>query len=422
MSDSWSESAWKDTSSAWDWKSAWSDKDSKGKWYDRDWKGEPPCQQWQGEWSDKDFKGRSSNSDWAGRWELKWIKDDHEPFQETYKALPQESDARRPRESDAQRSKGEPRHWAHIFLFPRHPQFEFVPMMIGRKGVNVKGIFKKTDAKLRIRGKGSNYLEGPDNQEAKVPLMVAVTTAQQNAEGFYEAIELTIKLLEEIEGNYRKFCWERLLPIPPQHERMFCLGESAEISKKVLNDLAVLYPHPAGPRPIKKVTPGGNSAEKEDDPPSYLQDTPKHSTASSSRRSPKHVPPPDRRASEQCINYDETWSGYRLNEYTGYDGFQDWLPHMQGLDNAAHYEHWLQQVHSFGDYDGSPQVPWQEELSPTFATEAAVVLTNGVLEDERVAAEEDAASLFEDMSLSISDFLAGKSNEMEFTAGEPAFI
>ena len=54
---------------------------------------------------------------------------------------------------------GGPRLWIHIFLHKLHREFDLVPMLIGRDGSNVKAIYMRTDAKVRIRGRGSGHLE-----------------------------------------------------------------------------------------------------------------------------------------------------------------------------------------------------------------------------------------------------------------------
>ena len=51
------------------------------------------------------------------------------------------------------------RLWAHIYLHKWHHDFDLVPMLIGRGGGTTKGIFRATNAKLRIRGRGSGHLE-----------------------------------------------------------------------------------------------------------------------------------------------------------------------------------------------------------------------------------------------------------------------
>ena len=97
---------------------------------------------------------------------------------------------------------GAPLH-ACIYLHKRHHDFDFVPMLIGHKGINTKGIFSQINAKLRIRGRGSGHLEVDGRKEAPVPLMVAVTANKTDPEGFRKAIEM---ILERIQDVGHKFC------------------------------------------------------------------------------------------------------------------------------------------------------------------------------------------------------------------------
>jgi len=149
------------------------------------------------------------------------------------------------------------RLWAHIFLHKRHPDFPLVPMLIGRGGRNMSNIFCATNAKLRIRGKGSGHLEVDGRKEARVPLMVAVTANKMDLEGFRRAVEMTIERLREVAEHFKQFCLQRWLPQPTSKEPLFSFGEISCGSENLLQDLLVLWPHPDGPKNPKKVTPGG---------------------------------------------------------------------------------------------------------------------------------------------------------------------
>ena len=154
------------------------------------------------------------------------------------------------------------RLWAHVFLHKRHPDFDFVPMLIGRNGHNTRGIFLATNAKLRIRGRGSGHLEvdcgNGRRREAPVPLMLAVTQNKTDPEGFRKAIEMTLARLNEVQEHYRQFCMQRGLPEPLPTEPAFSFGEISAGSEKLLTDLLLRHPHPNGPKHPKQVTPGGN--------------------------------------------------------------------------------------------------------------------------------------------------------------------
>mmetsp|Transcript_58184 Transcript_58184/g.138541 ORF Transcript_58184/g.138541 Transcript_58184/m.138541 type:complete len:518 (+) Transcript_58184:141-1694(+) len=97
------------------------------------------------------------------------------------------------------------RYWVHIYLHMNEEGFDLVPMFIGRSGCNVKKIAEATGAKLRIRGKGSGHKEGPDGEEAPVPLMVAVTTDKTDAEHFREAVRMTLVELQRVSQRFDEF-------------------------------------------------------------------------------------------------------------------------------------------------------------------------------------------------------------------------
>jgi len=88
--------------------------------------------------------------------------------------------------------------WCHIFLNKRHESFDLVPVLIGRRGENLRQIHQLTGAKIRVRGRGSGYMEVDGIREAPVPLMIAVTSDGTDAEKFELAVELTIHKLGEV--------------------------------------------------------------------------------------------------------------------------------------------------------------------------------------------------------------------------------
>merc|ERR1712054_317550 len=56
--------------------------------------------------------------------------------------------------------------------------FNVVRKLLGDRGSHMKSIAESTGAKLRIRGCGSGYLEGPEKKEASdEPLMVCISAA-----------------------------------------------------------------------------------------------------------------------------------------------------------------------------------------------------------------------------------------------------
>ena len=106
------------------------------------------------------------------------------------------------------------RLWCHIFLQKRHPEFDLVPILIGKAGRHMKEIFRATDAKLRDRDRGSGHLEVERKmldkgmpkvsglQEAPVPLMVAITLEGAQRDHFRTAVDLTISKLQDVQDLF----------------------------------------------------------------------------------------------------------------------------------------------------------------------------------------------------------------------------
>merc|ERR1719321_2560506 len=66
--------------------------------------------------------------------------------------------------------------------------FNVVRKLLGDRGSHMKTIAENTGAKLRIRGCGSGFLEGPDQKEASdEPLMLCISAATRK--GFDNAVE-----------------------------------------------------------------------------------------------------------------------------------------------------------------------------------------------------------------------------------------
>lgn len=90
--------------------------------------------------------------------------------------------------------------------------FQVVRRIIGAKGSNMKQIFKQTEAKLRLRGKGSGYFEGAGHKESAEPLQLCVSCTCE--EGYKLAVASAEALIEQIYEEYRVFCREKGEPEP----------------------------------------------------------------------------------------------------------------------------------------------------------------------------------------------------------------
>jgi hypothetical protein len=83
-------------------------------------------------------------------------------------------------------------------------EFQVARRIIGQKGSNMKRIVKSTDAKLRLRGRGSGYLEGAAKVESPEPLHLCISCV--NSSGYKQAVQLVTELLAQVNEEYKKFC------------------------------------------------------------------------------------------------------------------------------------------------------------------------------------------------------------------------
>ncbi len=81
--------------------------------------------------------------------------------------------------------------------------FQVARRIIGTKGCNMKKIVDVSNAKLRLRGKGSGYMEGPTQTESPEPLHICVSCT--NETGYNEALKAVTEILESVYSEYRKF-------------------------------------------------------------------------------------------------------------------------------------------------------------------------------------------------------------------------
>eukprot|EP00927_Polykrikos_kofoidii_P061877 TRINITY_DN56700_c0_g1_i1.p1 TRINITY_DN56700_c0_g1~~TRINITY_DN56700_c0_g1_i1.p1 ORF type:complete len:631 (+),score=127.01 TRINITY_DN56700_c0_g1_i1:40-1932(+) len=88
--------------------------------------------------------------------------------------------------------------------------FNVVRRIIGQNGAHMKRIFGQTEAKLRLRGKGSGYFEGANQRESSEPLQLCISCTMPD--GYRAAVTLAEELLEDVYAEYRVFCKERGKP------------------------------------------------------------------------------------------------------------------------------------------------------------------------------------------------------------------
>lgn len=83
-------------------------------------------------------------------------------------------------------------------------KFRVVRRLIGSGGENMKNINQDTQARLRLRGRGSKFLEGDEQQESTDDLMLCITS--DDAVGYERAKAMASELIEGIHHSYRSFC------------------------------------------------------------------------------------------------------------------------------------------------------------------------------------------------------------------------
>ena len=98
-------------------------------------------------------------------------------------------------------------------LIPNDKEFQIARRLIGSKGCNMKKIIDECkllephsndNVKLRLRGRGSGYKEGPQNKESDEPLHLCISA--KNKEGMEKASECINELLSKIYEDYKKHC------------------------------------------------------------------------------------------------------------------------------------------------------------------------------------------------------------------------
>jgi hypothetical protein len=82
-------------------------------------------------------------------------------------------------------------------------EFQVARRIIGTKGCNMKKIVDVSNAKLRLRGKGSGYLEGPTQTESPEPLHICISCT--NESGYSEAVKAVTGILESVYVDYKAY-------------------------------------------------------------------------------------------------------------------------------------------------------------------------------------------------------------------------
>ncbi|KAF4672550.1 hypothetical protein FOL47_000385 [Perkinsus chesapeaki] len=93
-----------------------------------------------------------------------------------------------------------------------HKDFPIVGRIIGPNGEHMKEIHNKTAAKLRLRGRRSNYREGPEQKESDEPLHLCVSSNDEVS--YRRTCEMVEHLMKGVYEDYGVWCSQRGIPIP----------------------------------------------------------------------------------------------------------------------------------------------------------------------------------------------------------------
>ena len=114
-------------------------------------------------------------------------------------------------------------------LIENDSYFQIARRLMGIKGCNMKKIINECKnsndddyVKLRLRGIGSGFKEGPENKESDEPLHLCISA--KTPENMKKACILVDELLERIHQEYKEFC-----------EKNNIVPASNEIAKRVEN-------------------------------------------------------------------------------------------------------------------------------------------------------------------------------------------
>jgi len=104
-------------------------------------------------------------------------------------------------------------------LIDNDKDFQVARKLIGSKGCNMKRIVEScagnepSEVKLRLRGKGSGFREGPNQQESDEPLHLCVSS--KYVEKYQQACQLVQELINSVYDEYKKYCQKtKQTPLP----------------------------------------------------------------------------------------------------------------------------------------------------------------------------------------------------------------
>mmetsp|Transcript_11524 Transcript_11524/g.11849 ORF Transcript_11524/g.11849 Transcript_11524/m.11849 type:complete len:379 (-) Transcript_11524:158-1294(-) len=98
-------------------------------------------------------------------------------------------------------------------LLDNDKEFQIARKLIGAKGCNMKRIVETcgstndgNEVKLRLRGRGSGYKEGPFNRESDDPLHLCISS--KSYDKYQHACQLVQELINSVFEEYKKYCYK----------------------------------------------------------------------------------------------------------------------------------------------------------------------------------------------------------------------
>lgn len=107
---------------------------------------------------------------------------------------------------------GKKKQCQFIIGIEEDPVFRVGRRLLGPNGSHMKSIAAKTGCRLRLRGRGSWFLEGPYQQESTDPLMLCISSPSEA--DHVEAVRLIEELLLSVYTEFRAFCKSEGWQIP----------------------------------------------------------------------------------------------------------------------------------------------------------------------------------------------------------------
>ena len=90
-------------------------------------------------------------------------------------------------------------------------EFQVARKLIGVKGANMKKIVAQTNAKLRLRGRDSGYMEGMTRQESNEPLHLCISCT--NHTGYQMAKKMSLDIVQGMYREYQMFKENQGIPL-----------------------------------------------------------------------------------------------------------------------------------------------------------------------------------------------------------------